>query len=307
MPDLNKSAAQRIVDAEFAVPYLPREAILEHPRFAEARDLYLQAVLALYGDDPFLNKLLLESARSVVFGGLMVLAASHDPATRATWPTLGNLKRLIAPFAQSSPRRIEQIVLRLIEVGYLEQHPSPVDARLRLLTPTRRFIRHDQDWLAAHYQPLARLYPDPAYDRPLTREPTFQMAQRSASFAFIPRSAQVFASNPDILLFAARDAGFLILAQMVLDDRQGVRRSFDEMGRRFAVSRTHVRQLLQDAQARGLIALSGPGGHDARILAPGWLCIDRFVADGMSGHDLTGALALKQIASQDRESIREAV
>lgn len=288
-------AAQRVMDAEFAVPYLSRETLLAHPRFTDARDLYLQAVLSLYGDDPFLNKLLLEAARSVIFGGLMVLSASHDPKARETWPTLGNLKRLIAPFAQSSPRRIEQIVMRLIEVGYLEQQVSPLDARLRLLTPTRPFLRHDQDWLAAHYQPLARLYPDPAYDRPLTREPDFQRAQRRASFAFIPRSAQVFATNPDILLFATRDAGFLILAQMVLDHRQGVRRSFDDMGRRFAVSRTHVRQLLRDAEARGLIEMSCPGGQGVDILTPGWLCIDRFVADGMSGHDLTGALALKQI------------
>lgn len=295
--------AQRILDAEFGVPYLPRETLLAHPNFAEARDLYLEAVLALYGDDPFLNKLLLESARSVISGGLMVLSASHDPDERETWPTLGNLKRLIAPFAQSSPRKIEQIVLRLIEVGYLEQQASHVDARLRLLTPTRPFLRHDQDWLVAHYQPLARLYPDPAYDRPLTRNRDFQKAQRRASFAFIPRSAKVFATNPDILLFAARDAGFLILAQKVLDGRQGVHRSFDEMGRRFAVSRTHVRQLLKDAEARGLIRLSGVGGRVVEILPSGWLCIDRFVADGMSGHDLTGALALRELDASRKDAV----
>lgn len=61
------------------------------------------------------------------------------------------------------------------------------------------------------------------------------------------------------------------------------------------MSRTHVRQLLQDAQDRGLIRLSGHGGRVVEVLPPGWLCIDRFVADGMSGHDLTGALALKEI------------
>lgn len=298
MTDHAHATAPRIMDAEFSVPYLPHEHLLAHPRFAEARDLYLQAILALYGDDPFLNKLLLESARSVVFGGLLVLWASHDPAARATWPTLGNLKRLIAPFAQSSPRRIEQIVLRLIEVGYVEQKVSPTDARLRLLAPTALFLRHDQDWLAAHYQPLARLYPDPAYDRPLTRDPGFQKAQRRASFAFIPRSAHAFISNPDILLFAARDAGFLILAQMVLDDRHRQRRSFEELGRRFAVSRTHVRQLLRDAQERDLIRLSGLGGHAVEIRPSGWRCIDRFVADGMSGHDLTGAVALREIETQ---------
>lgn len=274
-----------------------RETLLAHPDFGEARDTYLQAVLALYGDDPFLNKLLLEAARSVIFGGLMVLSASYDPERRSTWPTLDNLKTLIAPFAQSSPRRIEQILLRLVEVGYVEQRVCASDARLRLLTPTQPFLRHDQDWLVAHYQPLALLYPDRPYDHPLARQPDFQRAQRRASFAFIPRSAQVFLSNPDILLFATRDAGFLILAQMVLDARQNVQRSFEEFGRRFAVSRTHVRKLLRDAQERELIRITGPRGHSVEILPQGWLCIDRFVADGMSGHDLTGALALREMMS----------
>src|SRR3546814_3642440 len=51
-------------DLHFGVDYWPAETILSHPDFPEARRVYLDRVLALYGDDIFLNKLLMEAARS---------------------------------------------------------------------------------------------------------------------------------------------------------------------------------------------------------------------------------------------------
>ncbi|WP_157215856.1 hypothetical protein [Flavisphingomonas formosensis] len=292
--------AHRITDPEFGVPYITAETIRAHPRFAEARSLYLQNLLTLYGDDPFLNKLLLEAARTVVFGGIICLVAAQDPADRTTWPTLANVKRLLEPFRMSSPRRIEQIVSRLIAVGYVVQRSAPNDARVRLLAPTMPMLRHDQDWLAAYYQPLALLYPGALYERPLARDRAFQFAQRRAAFAFNPRSAQVLVGNPDMMLFAGRDAGALILAQVVQDAQHGRNSSFDAIGRRFAVSRTHVRLLLQDAAARGLMRLHGRGGQQVDLLPPLWSMLDRFVSDGMSAHDLTAAVARRALESEAR-------
>jgi hypothetical protein len=283
-------------DAEFHVTYRSSQAILVHPHFARARSTYLRAMLSLYGDDAFLNKLLLEAARQVVFGALICLLAAWDEADHATWPTLANLKRTLRPFGQSSDRKIEQLVSRLISVGFLTQKLSDIDGRVRLLIPTDAMLRHDEEWLIAHYRPLALLYPDDPHHLPLARDRGFQLAQRRVSFAFIPRSAIVLMSNPDILLFATRDAGFLVLAQIALDAQEGCNTSFDALSRRFAISRTHVRQLLRDAQDRGLVTLSGRGGQRITLLSPMWRALDRFIADGMSGHDLTGAAARAALA-----------
>ena len=289
-----------IHDPQFGVPYRPADAILSHPRFAEARGLYLRGVLNLYGDDAFLNKLLLEGARQIVFGGAICLLAAYRPDDRATWPTLANLKRLLRPFGLSSDRRIEHLVARLVSVGYLTSERAADDARVRLLIPSELLLRHDEDWLIAHYQPLALLYPGEDHALPLARDRAFLLAQRGVSFAFIPRSAMVLMSNPDILLFASRDAGFLVLAQLILDAEAGTRTSFDHLARRFAISRTHVRQLLRDAEQRDLLRLSGRGGRDVTLLPALWRALDRFVADGMSGHDLTGAAARKAMATETR-------
>ena len=97
--------------------------------------------------------------------------------------------------------------------------------------------------------------------------------------------------NPAILLFATRDAGFLVLAQLVLDSEDGRPTSFEGLSRRFAISRTHVRHMLRDAQAMGLLTLSGRGGQAITLMPAMWAALDKFVAEGMSGHDLTGAAA----------------
>ena len=109
--------------------------------------------------------------------------------------------------------------------------------------------------------------------------------------AFCLAAATVLLGNPAILLFATRDAGFLVLAQLVLDSEDGRSTSFEGLSRRFAISRTHVRQMLRDAQAMGLLTLSGRGGQAFTLLPAMWAALDKFVAEGMSGHDLTGAAA----------------
>jgi hypothetical protein len=78
-------------------PHVSLEEILENPRFPEARKLYLDRFLEVYGHDPFLVRLLIESGRFLVYHLAVVLDAGQDPARRETWFTVGRLK-------QQSPR-----------------------------------------------------------------------------------------------------------------------------------------------------------------------------------------------------------
>lgn len=290
---------RRAYDPHFGVAYRSAEAILSHAEFPRARLVYLDSVLTLYGGNAFLNKLLMEAARIVIFAVVICLEAGYRKEDRATWPTVGNLKKALALFNIASPRRIDHVLGRLIQTGYLESKVSPQDRRARLLLPTDRMKRHDQDWLAAHYAPLAILYGDADYALPLRGDPEFQRVQRQIATGFFAQSAMVLLRNPDIMLFLTRDAGILVLAQLVKEAmNQGattVPLSFADLSRRFVVSRTHVRQLLMDAEAQGLVALS----QDRRqvTLTPRILgSLNQFIADGMSNHDLTGAAARKALA-----------
>jgi hypothetical protein len=159
--------------------------VLAHPRFHEARKLYLDRFLAVYGDDPFLVRLLIETGRFLVFHLAIILQASHDPARRETWFTVGRLKQHPATFGLgASERQADHLISRLRAVGFIEVLRSDDDRRVRILTPTERMLGHDRDWLAAHYAPLTVVCPHDDHGLVMQRDPAFQLLQRRTSLAF---------------------------------------------------------------------------------------------------------------------------
>ena len=79
---------------------------------------------------------------------------------------------------------------------------------------------------------------------------------------------------PDMELFLDRNAGLMILFSILLagknDDtippRRPVPFSISAIANRFGVSRVHVRTLLRDAEAEGLIRRESPGGSHVVVL-----------------------------------------
>jgi hypothetical protein len=70
-------------------PRVALEDIVGHPRLPDARKVYIDRFLDIYGDDPFLVRLLIESGRFFVYNLTVVLEAAQDPARRQTWLTSG--------------------------------------------------------------------------------------------------------------------------------------------------------------------------------------------------------------------------
>jgi DNA-binding FadR family transcriptional regulator len=69
--------------------------------------------------------------------------------------------------------------------------------------------------------------------------------------------------------------------------------SYSDLGGRFGVSRTHVRNLLEAAEKMGLVRLSKSSGPFVELLPPVLQAFDRLVADAMSGFDLCYQLVLR--------------
>jgi hypothetical protein len=182
-------------------PPLSYDDIVGHPRLPQARKVYIDRFLEMYGDDPFLVRLLIETGRFHVFHLATILEAAYDPARRETWPTIGLLKQTIAAIGQegvASARRVDHLIARLCEVGCMELVPSDRDRRIKLLRMTERLRTHDRDWIAAHYAPLAVLYPRHDYTLALRRYPKFQVAQRRASLPFASLGAKLIMSVPPL-------------------------------------------------------------------------------------------------------------
>jgi DNA-binding MarR family transcriptional regulator len=274
------------------------EEILAHPRFPHARDEYVKAILALYEHKPFLNRLLLEAGRTVLGVVIMCLYARYDEADRATWPTLRLVADSMAEHHLASASRVQDLVSRLVKTGYLEQRAAPKDRRVRIITPTAKMIAQDQDFLVSHHLPLEILFPQPGYAPIMTRDPAFELRQRLVSRDLFARGAQMLASHPLIMLFMTRDAGIMILIKMIEMTWPGsgaepLEVTYSDLGRRFGVSRTHVRELLVEAEEMRLVRLS-KGRKQLVEMTPQLLqAFDRYLAEAMSGFDLCYQLALR--------------
>jgi DNA-binding MarR family transcriptional regulator len=278
-------------------PFHPAGAILAQPRFVEARTAWIRAILELYDNDRFLSRLLNDVGRALVFLNILCLYAGYEEQDRATWPTMRLLNQTLAKFGLASARRVDEIVARFKDTGYVESHAARLDRRARILSPTAKMFAYDHRWLAAYYTPLDIVFPDAGYAEAMRHDPAFQKAQRKAARHLSGYAAKLMGDNPTVMHFMAREAGMMVLIKLVeLDqthDGRGLAQfSFADLARGFGSSRTHVRIMLQEAEGIGLVKLSkGRAGVEA--LAPSLIeAFDRFVADCMSGNDLIFRMAM---------------
>jgi hypothetical protein len=307
---LERDELERLVGSRLRLTF---EDIVNHPRLPEARRIYLDSFLRVYEGDPFVVRLLLQAGRFLVFHLAAVLEAAHDLSRRETWFTVAALKQQITMFGFASERQVDHLVARLREVGFLEQERAPDDGRVRLLATTDKLRAHHTEWLAAHYVHLAALYPEHDYGPVLTRDPAFHVLHCSQCFPFGPVSARLMMTLPDTMLFFNHAAGPLIqnaVLKAAMDAGDpNAEIPYIEAADRFGVSRTHVRNLMNDAQAAGLVRIGGRGGRNITILPRFWASYDRGLAVGMYLHDAVNIVAMRDwtLRGSDRSAHAQAV
>ena len=290
-------------------PRLALEDIVNHPRLAEARAVYLDRFLALYSGDPYTVRLLIESGRFLVFVIASILDAGVDPARRETWLTIARLKQEMSLFGLASDRHIDSLIARLCSAGFLDRKPAEQDRRVRILKPTEKLNAHYHDWLAAHIAPLAILYPEHDYRAIMRSDPQFHAIHRQLSVSVLPFAASLLLSLTDIMLFFNHAAGAVLQAElirtaMIAPGYPDASVPYADMGRPFGVSRTHVRQLLIAAEAAGLVRLHTRGGSRVQVLPQQWASYDRGIAVGMYVHDLVYVATERALQrSSERQSM----
>ena len=272
-------------------PRLALDDIVNHPRLAEARAVFVDRLLNLYSGDPYTVRLLIESGRFLVYLIASILDAGVDPARRETWLTIARLKKEMSLFGLASDRHIDTLIARLCSAGFMDRKPAEQDRRVRILKPTEKLKAHYRDWLAAHIAPLAVLYPEHDYGAVMNPDSPFHALHRQVSVSFLPFAASQLLSLQDSMLFFNHAAGAVIQAELIrtatlAPGYPDAAVPYADIGKRFGVSRTHVRQLLIAAEAAGLVRLHARGGPRVQILPQQWASYDRGVAVGMYVHDL---------------------
>lgn len=259
-------------------------AILAHPRFADARQVAIDRYLALYSGTPALNKLLIDGSKYVVIMFAVCLAAGQREDEPDSWLTLSKLQDVVTALQAGSPGLVEAIVGRMIDSRLMETRSAPGDRRKKLLVPTEALIRHDLDMLAALAAPCTVLGNHPAFDLAMARDRDMQKACRIFSVGEFGRAFQTLMKHPEMMGFFQRDSGYLVLLaflQSALASSAGLVSTvpYKDIAERFGVSRAHVRNMVEDAEAAGLMRTLEPGGAAVEVLPALMEKHDRYFAD----------------------------
>ncbi|MBV9558184.1 MAG: hypothetical protein JO254_14030 [Pseudolabrys sp.] len=260
-------------------------AVLAHPRFLEARNLYVKSYLEIYSGEPTLNKLLAESARHVIITFIICIAAASQDDQPDTWLTLSKLQDAVSENQVGSPGLVEAIVARMLDRGLLDSRAPASDRRKRILVPTAELLKHDRDIIVAQAVPTAMVCPSHSIDQAVACEPAFQRKFRAVSVEAFGAAMTMLMRHSQIMLFYARDSGQMILFSLLANALAGGGNlstvPYREMTDRFGISRTHARDVINAAEGEGLVRTLEPGGAAVEIQPALWEAVHRFMADAM--------------------------
>jgi DNA-binding MarR family transcriptional regulator len=235
----------------------------DDPRFPKALRLLMGGFTAIYRGNRLLNMLINDRGRMVMGHLALYLNEGGAPDGRGRGFGVGQLKAAMAAAGLASPGRTGAMLALMRMSGYIASASSPDDKRRHILVPTEKLrTLHLDRW--RHVQTsLREVRPDVA-DAFALDNPDFVAAYvRYVAREFLGGFRMIDVA-PEMELIIDRNAGLLILISILLsgedDDTfppsRPVPVSLSALSQRFGVSRAHVRMLLKDAEAAGLIERS---------------------------------------------------
>ncbi len=289
-----------------------RHAFLSRPGFADARRLATAKLVELFSGDYLMNRLMLEEGRYTTIQTLLSLAACQQAEERQTWLTLGRLQARLAGSEFASRNRIEALVAILERYGFVERRKAEDDLRVTLITPTAKLWGADALHVEAFtgaFRPVSgakragaaataaaeggAAFPEPSFDPQAPAWTNRDLAaagsgHRSWHRLLSPRLDGLFALRARHAAFqdlASRDGGYLVLLLALEQaDRTGSARlslPYETVSSHTGVSRTHARQLVEQAEANGFLKLLSKGGREVEATETLQQAADAWFADHM--------------------------
>lgn len=255
----------------------PRMAeILAHPRFDEASQRYIWGMRGAHENDPMVNHLMSEVGRFTIVSLALYLHAGRDPRDPRSGLSLTRLQDLVGGLRLASRGRVEAVVRELIAAGFVTAETSSADARLKLLMPTAKLERASYAWQMPHLEAVDMITRhEGGYARHFAPGNDFYQALQWVSNGRFLRGIYLAEPFPQLMPFVIRDCGYVILLHLLTapaaDKKSNFGRvislPFTEMVERRAISRSHIRRLLIEAEEHGILRLEAQGGQ-AIAIAP---------------------------------------
>jgi hypothetical protein len=161
------------------------------------------------------------------------------------------------------------MVMRLFH--FLDAAPDAADRRVRRLIPTERLLASLRERWGVTFTALSMIAPVGADALEATPRDDFVYAFVHHLAEHFRAGVRVLDHSNELALFTDRNAGLMVLLSLMLAGEPGdtfpparpVPVSISALSRRFGVSRVHVRKLLRDATAAGLLL---PANEPERVV-----------------------------------------
>jgi hypothetical protein len=246
--------------------------VRSHPRFGEAMREAANGLTKLYEGNRVLNALINDRGRMAMGFLALYLHWTRRPAESNSGLTVSRLKAICVERKYSSAGRAEAMIALMRLFGYVEPAQNSEDRRQRLLVPTDKLVGiHLERWLC-QFTAMAMVMEEGRCALEALKRPEFPPAFIRELCERHFEGLRVLDAAPQVELFVDRNAGTMIMFYLLTHaapaasaDQQPIRISISNLSRRFGVSRAHVRKLLNDAAAEGLLTRAGPEGEDVEL------------------------------------------
>lgn len=252
------------------------EEVCAHPDFinairahsGEARFVYV------YEKDPYFAKYIGDIGNLLIESAALYFQLIKTHENSGAGATLGKLQMVAFIHGFASPRRVTMYIKRMVQIGRLSYSDDANDKRVRRLIPGEPLIVSATNHLVGLLRSVDMLWPESELaGRAVTdREFFYQLFLQSGHLYL--KGCDPLRPFSDVRHFTSKDGGTFMLSTLVfscLDGEAELRSgkvfsiSYSEIAQNCGVSRTHVRNVFEAAETRGLIADLGEGGRSMRL------------------------------------------
>ena len=280
------------------------EILRNSPNFSAAMRCEAQWVIHEYASnkDPYFAKYIGDVANVLMESSAIYFDLLKKHEHSGAGATLGKLQLVAFVHGYASPRRVTMYVKRLVQDGRLQYSTDGGDRRVRRLVPCEPLIASARNNFAGLMSSCACLCPDAPFVEEgmvwLLGDTQNWTSEQQGFFERIClemgrrylQGADPLRPYGDVRHFTSKDAGKfllfnLILSSMVSGDRPSPNVEFalnySDAAASTGVSRTHVRNVIEGAEKRGLIVDLGEGGRSMRLTAKMIDAFERYFASLM--------------------------
>ena len=247
----------------------------DHPGMMRGLFRYGELMPKYFSDNVMLNKVVTEAWRFEMLVYTLYLHDTRDPHDPATGLTVASLTRICAAQKVASRGRVLAIVGIMQIAGYLHRRRSKIDARVVHLEPSAAFMSIVEGWNQRILQIIDAIDDTGELANAHVVLPRLGADMRTLGAERLLHGWKLLDPFPEVNHFVTRDGGWMLLLSCVaaaLRPSNGaeiapVALELGSFGKRFGVSRSHLRRVLESAYDAGLLDAPPRNGQEI-VLSP---------------------------------------